>query len=161
MDPKDIVPLTQAITAETNTLVELLSRLESSDADHALWDHPPHGSELEQSQSKLLGLVQSLNKTLRGPSDYLHELVACNWEKGALYCLLEHSVLEAIPLDGEASLSTLAEKSGIYKDRLLPILRLAACEQIVEESSDKTFRHGPLSEAIVRDPGLKAFLGFQ
>ncbi|KAM5347982.1 hypothetical protein ACJ41O_007806 [Fusarium nematophilum] len=168
MDPKDIVPIAHEIAKEAETLNQLLGDNHRSNDSHKgrgpefqLWNHPSQGSAIEQSQSKLLGLVQKLNRTLRGPQDFLHELVASNWDKGALYCLLERKVLDQIPLDGEATLSALASKTEIPSEKLLPMLRLAACEQVVQEPFENVFRHGPISRELVTDPGLRAFIGFQ
>ena len=147
MDPKDIAPLSREIVKEAELLEGLLFEDRKDDSPEALlWNHPPRGSDIERSQSKLLGLIQKLSRTLRGPQDFLHEFVASNWDKGALYCLLECRVLDEIPLDGH---------------KLLPMLRLSACDQILLESSEQVFRHGVISRELVQDPGLKAFVGFQ
>lgn len=162
MDPKDIAPLSREIVVEADLLRDLLSEDGSDESPAALlWNHPPRGSDIERSQSRLLGLVQKLGRTLRGPQDFLHEFVASNWDKGALYCLLECRVLDEIPLDGQASLAQLSEKTGIPRDKLLPMLRLAACDQILLEPSEHVFRHGFVSRELVQDPGLRAFIGFQ
>ncbi|KAL6353423.1 hypothetical protein LRP88_13915 [Fusarium phalaenopsidis] len=162
MDPKDINPLSREIVKEADLLEGLLFEDGKDESPEALlWNHPPRGSDIERSQSKLLGLIQKLSRTLRGPQDFLHEFVASNWDKGALYCLLECRVLDEIPLDGQATLAELSEKTGIPRDKLLPMLRLAACDQILLESSEQVFRHGVISRELVQDPGLKAFIGFQ
>ncbi|RSM00677.1 hypothetical protein CEP52_008979 [Fusarium oligoseptatum] len=162
MDPKDIAPLSREIVKEADLLKELLFEDGKDESPEALlWNHPPRGSDIEKSQSKLLGLIQKLSRTLRGPQDFLHEFVASNWDKGALYCLLECRVLDEIPLDGQATLAQLSEKTGVPRDKLLPMLRLAACDQILLESSEHVFRHGIISRELVQDPGLKAFIGFQ
>ncbi|RSL51889.1 hypothetical protein CEP53_008270 [Fusarium sp. AF-6] len=162
MDPKDIAPLSRDIVKEADLLKELLFEDGKDESPEALlWNHPPRGSDIEKSQSKLLGLIQALSRTLRGPQDFLHEFVASNWDKGALYCLLECRVLDEIPLDGQATLAQLSEKTGVPRDKLLPMLRLAACDQILLESSEHVFRHGIISRELVKDPGLKAFIGFQ
>lgn len=166
MNPTEIVPVAHEILAEAKVLNQLLTDVQVSDDGTAapaneLWNHPAHSSDVERSQSKLLGLAQSLNRILRGPHDFLHELVASNWDKGALYCLLEHDVLDHIPLDGSSSLTDLANRTGISAEKLLPILRLAACEQIIQESPEKVFRHELISRELVTDTGLRAFIGFQ
>ncbi|RSL78955.1 hypothetical protein CEP51_007759 [Fusarium floridanum] len=162
MDPKDIAPLSREIVKEADLLKELLFEEGNDESPEALlWNHPPRGSDIEKSQSKLLGLIQKLGRTLRGPQDFLHEFVASNWDRGALYCLLECRVLDEIPLDGQATLAQLSEKTGVPRDKLLPMLRLAACDQILLESSEHVFRHGIISRELVQDPGLKAFIGFQ
>ncbi|RSL71962.1 hypothetical protein CEP54_001021 [Fusarium duplospermum] len=162
MDLKDIAPLSREIVKEADLLEELLFKNGKDESPEALlWNHPPRGSDIEKSQSKLLGLIQKLSRTLRGPQDFLHEFVASNWDKGALYCLLECRVLDEIPLDGQATLAQLSEKTGIPRDKLLPMLRLAACDQILLEPSEHIFRHGIISRELVQDPGLKAFIGFQ
>ncbi|KAF7552271.1 hypothetical protein G7Z17_g4419 [Cylindrodendrum hubeiense] len=168
MDTRDIAAVAEEISKESEVLVQLLRNTQprglSNDASHLeteLWNHPRRGSDIERSQSKLLGLTERLDRTLRGTQDVLHEFVASNWDRGALYCLLEHGVLEHLPRDGSVSLAELAEKTAISADKLLPILRLAACGEIVQEPAPEVFQHGPISRELVSDPGLKAFIGFQ
>ena len=70
-------------------------------------------------------------------------------------------ILEKIPVDGQATISKLAEQSGIPENKLLRILRLTACEQILEEVGEGVFCHTALSEALVKDDKFKAFIEFQ
>ncbi|KPM40017.1 hypothetical protein AK830_g6532 [Neonectria ditissima] len=168
MNPRDIAVLADEISKESEALAQLLrnpqSRGPCDDTRHPaseLWNHPPRGSEIERSQSKLLGLTERLDRSLRGPQEVLHEFVASNWDRGALYCLLEHGVLELLPHSGSVTLAELAEKTAVPAEKLLPMLRLAACGEIVQEPTNENFRHGPISEELVADPGLKAFVGFQ
>ncbi|KAH7150519.1 hypothetical protein B0J13DRAFT_594795 [Dactylonectria estremocensis] len=160
MDPGHLAALAEDISKESEVLVQLLEVHDSPDADVET-EARPHGSAIEQSQSRLLGLSERLDRLLRGPSNVLHEFVASNWDRGALYCLLEHGVLELIPLDGPATLAELAAKTSISADKLLAILRLAVCGDIIQEPASEVFRHGPISRELTSDPGLKAFIGFQ
>lgn len=167
MDVSNILPLARGILKEAEALNALLTSLpennspDGSPGPNQLWDHPPPESNLVRSQSKLLGLLQKINRVVRGPQDYLQELVASNWEKGSLYCLLDNGVLEHIPNDRSISVADLAAESSIPEDKLLPMLRLAACDQIIEKDKGETFRHGLMSRELVNDPGLKAFIEFQ
>ncbi|KAK7417357.1 hypothetical protein QQX98_004634 [Neonectria punicea] len=163
MDPRDIAVIAEEISKESEILVQLLrnppSDGSSDDAKHPatqLWNHPPRGSDIERSQSKLLGLTERLDRSLRGPQEVLHEFVASNWDRGALYCLLEHGVLELLPHGGSVTLAELAEKTVIPAEKLLPILRLAVCGEIIQEPTNEVFRNGPISQELVADPGLKA-----
>ncbi|CAM1511670.1 Fc.00g091830.m01.CDS01 [Cosmosporella sp. VM-42] len=166
MDHRDIVPIARQIAKKAEVLDRLMtSKADSTQYDAAavdeLWNHSFQPSDVEKQQSELLGLIQNLNRILRGPHGFLYELVTSNWDKGALYCLLEHGVFEHIPLNGEATLAELSKKTRLPSEKLLPMLRLAACEQMVLEPSPEIFSHGLMSRAIVSEPGLKAFLGFQ
>lgn len=96
--------------------------------------------------------------------DALLELVATNWEQGALYALLEHNVLELLPDGGGRdiiSLPVLAEATGVPREKLLPMLRLAACHGFLREPVKEAFQHGVVSKALASDAGLKAFVSFQ
>ncbi|KAL1959371.1 hypothetical protein VTO42DRAFT_2174 [Malbranchea cinnamomea] len=123
--------------------------------------HTSNAIDIEKVKENIFGLTKKLARLLHGPRSYLHEYVGSNWEHGALYAVLEFNVLENIPLDGEAHVSQLAAKSGILEDKLLKILRLIACEQIVEETSERMFRHTDISTELVQDKDFKAFIGFQ
>lgn len=118
-------------------------------------------TEINQARDNVLELTEQLRRLLYGPHGYMHEYVSSNWEYGALYTVLQFDVLENIPLDGEAHISQLVEKSGLPTDKLLNILRLTACKRIVEEVSNGTFRHTAISKELVKDSGFKAFIAFQ
>ncbi|KAH7134396.1 hypothetical protein EDB81DRAFT_657909 [Dactylonectria macrodidyma] len=162
MDPGHLAALTKDISRESEVLIQLLEATSSRDSpDDNVGRHPLDGLAIEQSQSKLLGLAERLDRLLRGPSNVLHEFVASNWDRGALYCLLEHDMLELIPLDGTATLAELAAKTSVPSDKLLAILRLSVCGGVIQEPAAEVFRHGPISRELTTDPGLKAFIGFQ
>ncbi|KAH6895739.1 hypothetical protein B0T10DRAFT_587231 [Thelonectria olida] len=111
--------------------------------------------------SRIVSLVEELGRELKSPHHFLYELIASNWEKGALYTLLEHNVLELLPERGTVSLAELAEKTSIPPEKLLPILRLTACNDFIQEPVKEGFQHGAVSKSLVRDPDMKAFIGFQ
>ena len=120
-----------------------------------------HSGEVENARNNIIGFSKQLNKLLTGPHGFLHDLISPNWELGALYTVLEFDILEMIPLDGELQLSDIATRSGLPEDKLLTILRLIACEHILQERPEKVFRHTAISEELVHDANYKAFLGFE
>lgn len=124
-----------------------------------LWSS--HMTEIATAQTNILDLTKKLTKLVYGPHGFLHEYVSSNWEYGALYTVLEFDILEKIPLDGEMHVSELAMLSGLPEDKLLRILRLVACEQILEETSDQAFCHTVISEELVMNKKMKAWVGFQ
>lgn len=128
-------------------------------ASTELWSS--HTPVIENAQTEIFGLAKKLTKLLHGPHGFLHEYVSSNWEYGALYTLLEFEILEKIPIGESAHVSQLAEQAGLPTRKLLNVLRLAACEDIVEETSEGSFGHTAISEELVKDPGYKAFIGFQ
>ncbi len=117
--------------------------------------------EIATARTSIFGLTKQLTKLLYGPHGFLHEYVSSNWEYGALYTVLEFDILEKIPLDGQVHVSELAEQSGLPENKLLRILRLTSCEQILDEVSEGVFRHTAISEELVKDKKFKAFIGFQ
>ena len=128
-------------------------------ASTELWSS--HTTDIESPRTKILGSVKQLSKLLAGPHEFLHEYVSSNWEHGALYTLLEFDILEKIPLDGKADVSSLASQSGLPEKKLLSILRLISGEGILDEISEGAFSHTAISEELVTDEKFKAFIGFQ
>jgi hypothetical protein len=124
-----------------------------------LWSS--HSETIGTARTSIFGLTKQLTKLLYGPHGFLHEYVSSNWEYGALYTVLEFDILEKIPLDGQVHVSQLAEQAGLPENKLLRILRLTSCEQILEEVSEGVFGHTAISEALVKDKKFKAFIGFQ
>lgn len=124
-----------------------------------LWSS--HSEEVARAQTNIFGLTKQLTKLLYGPHGFMHEYVSSNWEYGALYTVLEFNILEKIPIDGEARVSELAAQCGLPENKLLRILRLIACEKILEEVSEQVFSHTAISEELVKDKKFKAFIGFQ
>ena len=124
-----------------------------------LWSS--HSKEIDTVRTNIFGLTKQLTKLLNGPHGFLHEYVSTNWEYGALYTVLEFDILEKIPLDGQVHVSKLAALSSLPENKLLRILRLVSCEQILDEVSEGVFRHTAISEELVKDKNFKAFIGFQ
>ena len=118
-------------------------------------------ADIAEPRTRILGLTEQLTRLLQGPHEFLHELVSSNWEHGALYTVLQYNILEQIPVDGQADVASLAEQSGLPENKLLRILRLLCCKQILNEVDEGVFSHTAISEDLVKDDKLKAFLGFQ
>lgn len=169
MDIANINLLAQAIVMEAESLTRILQGDEEPgypsrtvlDDENELWSHPSPKSDLGKSQTNLLALLDQMSKCVRGPREFLCNLVASNWDQGALYCLLEHKVLEYIPVGMQVPATRLANQTGIPREKLLPMLRLAVCEDILEESSPGVFQHGLISRELLKDPRFKAFIQFQ
>jgi len=163
--PAGILAIAQEIFGETYLLSQWLkvnSIAEPSltvGSSTELWTSK--AAEIEQAKSNIIGLANRLTKLVHGPHDFLHEFISPNWDLGALYTVLEFNILEQIPLDSQAHVSSLAAQSGIPQNKLLRILRLVSCEDILEETSIGTFRHTAISEELVRDRRFRSFIGFQ
>lgn len=164
-DPATMLALAEEIFGQTYILVKHLKQNSMAEpslavgASTELWSS--HAEEIATTKTSIFGLTKQLTKLLQGPRGFLHEYVSSNWEYGGLYTVLEFNILEKIPVDGQATVSKLAEQSGIPENKLLRILRLTACEQILEEVEEGVFRHTAISEALVKDDKFKAFIGFQ
>jgi hypothetical protein len=164
-NPTTMLTLAEEIFGQTYLLIRHLKQnaiLEPSlavGASTELWSSD--SKEIDTARTNIVGLTKQLTKLLYGPHGFLHEYVSSNWEYGALYTVLEFNILEKIPLDGEAHVSELAVQSGLPKNKLLSILRLTSCEQILDEVSEGVFRHTAISEELVKDRKFKAFIGFQ
>ncbi|RMZ77060.1 hypothetical protein DV738_g4569, partial [Chaetothyriales sp. CBS 135597] len=118
-------------------------------------------NELSATRDKVVDLLRSVCQLLLGPHGYFHDLIATNWDLGALYTILEFGVLERIPLDGSATVSQLAVEVQLPERKLQNLLRLAACSNILYEAEDGVFGHTAFSEELVRDDKFRAFIGFQ
>ena len=131
----------------------------SAGASSDLW--ATQDGRLSATRDRVLDLTRNLNQLLLGPHEYFHELVSSNWDLGALYTLLEFGVLERIPLQGFATASELARSVRLPEPKLLVVLKLAICSNILCEPEEGIFGHTALSEELVHDEKFKAFIGFQ
>jgi hypothetical protein len=160
-----LLVLAEEILVETSLLVKHLKENNISEPSLAIgaptefWSS--HALVIEKAQTNIFGLTKQLTKLLRGPHGFLHEYVSTNWEYGALYTLLEFDILEMIPIGEKLHVSLLAKQSGLQERKLLNILRLVTCEDILEEISEGTFGHTAISEELVRNQKYKSFIGFQ
>lgn len=170
--PVTLISLAEQIFQQTSDLIERLKENSITEpsldvgARTDLWTSQPtylgdRRSNIEEAKRTIFGLTKQLTKLLNGPHEFLHEYVSCNWDHGALLALLEHRILDAIPLHGKAHVSELAAKTGLPERKLLCILRLNACEDIVKEVSDCWFAHTAISEEVLKDARFRAFLCFQ
>lgn len=131
----------------------------SARASSDLWT--TQDGQLSATRDRVLDLTRKLNQVLLGPHEYFHELVSSNWDLGALYTLLEFGILERIPLQGYATASQLAHSVHLPERKLLNVLRLATCSNILYEPKEGIFGHTALSEELVEDEKFRAFVGFQ
>ena len=164
-DSATLLPLAEEIFGQTYLLVKHLKGKGIAEpslavgASTELWSS--HSEEIDAARTSIFDLTKQLTKLLYGPHGFLHEYVSSNWEYGALYTVLEFNILEKIPLDGQAHVSQLAAQSDLPENKLLRILRLISCEQILDEISEGVFHHTAISEELVKDKKFKAFIGFQ
>ncbi|KAM3067370.1 hypothetical protein ACMFMF_009861 [Clarireedia jacksonii] len=118
--------------------------------------------DLAAARSKTLGMLSRLTTLLQGPHDFLHEVVAPNWDHGALYAFLQSKQLEHIASSGgRASLSSLSERSEIPKDKLIRILELLRCRDIIHEPEDGIFSLTAVSEDLLHDEDFRSWVEFQ
>ena len=157
--------LTEEINAQVSQLETFMKQKSISEpslavgASTALWSSDL--TEIQSARNKISGLTKQLTKLLDGPHEFLHDFISSNWEQGALYTLLESNILETIPLNGSAHVSSLASQAGLVERKLLNVLRLVSCEGILNEISEGVFGHTAISEELVKDEKFKAFIGFQ
>ncbi|KAI5463847.1 hypothetical protein BGZ63DRAFT_471766 [Mariannaea sp. PMI_226] len=159
-----VAAISREIAKRSQDLVELSKdnkTFKKSELDGDTFIQSDESRQIDEIIQLLLSLTAELKRELSSPTNFLEELVACNWDKGALYCLLEHNILELLPKTGTVSLTELAEKTAIPPEKLLPILRLSVCNEILQEPINERFQHSIMSECLVNDSGLKAFIGFQ
>jgi hypothetical protein len=118
--------------------------------------------DLAATRSKALGMLSRLTTLLQGPHDYIHEFVAPNWDHGALYAFLQSKQLEYIASSGgRASLFSLSERSGIPEDKLIRILELLRCKDIIHEPEDGIFSLTAVSEDLLHDEDFRSWVEFQ
>ncbi|KIW01751.1 uncharacterized protein PV09_06927 [Verruconis gallopava] len=149
-------------------LCVLLNKLESDRAEvpslaagaHSkLWT--AQGDSLAASRDRALELLRNLCQLLQGPHEYFHSLVSSNWDLGALYTIIELGILEKIPLTSCANVIDLSEELGLDERKLLTLLRLVTCSNILYEAEDGFFGHTALSQELLQDEQFRAFIGFQ
>ncbi|KAK0513795.1 hypothetical protein JMJ35_003517 [Cladonia borealis] len=126
----------------------------------ALWE--THNSSIKAASNRIVALSRSLAQTIDGPKRYLWEFVGgAHYTTASLATILEFSVLEKIPLDGEAHVSHLAQACGLGEDKLLRLLRMIACDKVVYETRDSYFRHSSISAVLVTDKYTRALMEMQ
>ncbi|KAL8911232.1 MAG: hypothetical protein Q9171_003579 [Xanthocarpia ochracea] len=126
----------------------------------AFWSES--STEITAARTSALGLLDRLSALLRGPHEILHESVASNWDHAALYALLRSHTLEHIASSGGlASLSSLSAQSGIPSDKLVRILALLRCKNILQELDDGVFSLTAISEELIKDGDFRAWVEFQ
>lgn len=116
---------------------------------------------LAASRDRVLELSKTLCQLLQGPHEYFHDIISQNWDLGALYTIIDFGVLGKIPANGTASAFELAKQTGLHERKLLNILRLATCSNILCETETGVFCHTALSEELLHDEKFRAFVGFQ
>jgi hypothetical protein len=146
--------LTKAIDDEGADLPSL-----TAGAHSQVWT--AQNSQLSASRDRALELSRHLCQLLQGPHEYFHDLISYNWDLGALYTIIEFGILEKIPLSDQVSASVLANQVGLNERKLLNILRLAACSNILYEADSGFFGNTALSEELLHDKKFRAFIGFQ
>ena len=119
-------------------------------------------TDITAARTNALGLLDRLSALLRGPHEFLHEFVASNWDHAALYAFLQSQSLEHIASSGGvASLSNLSKISGIPGDKLVRILALLRCKNIVQEPEHDVFALTAISEELIKDGDFRAWVEFQ
>ncbi|RMD44617.1 hypothetical protein DV735_g548, partial [Chaetothyriales sp. CBS 134920] len=162
---QSLLPVAEELVSRLRLLTESVSRGVVQEpsvhigASSELWT--AEENELSATRDRIIELSRSLDQLLSGPHGYFQDLIATNWDLGALYTILEFGVLERIPLDGSATASQLATELQLPERKLLNLLRLAACSNILYEAADGVFGHTAFSEELVRDDKFRAFIGFQ
>ncbi|EED21101.1 O-methyltransferase, putative [Talaromyces stipitatus ATCC 10500] len=141
------------------TGIALPSLLAGATPDFWSTDSP---QELIAARTRTLGLLERITTLLRGPHDFIHEYVASNWDQGALYVFLRTRLLEHIAvLGGEANIGNLATASGVPEDKLIRILGLLCCKNIVRQSDNGIYALTAISEDMIQDPDFRAWVEFQ
>lgn len=114
------------------------------------------------SRTKTLGLLERLTTLLRGPREFLHEFVASNWDQGALYVFLHAKILEHISqLGGQANVGNLAGACGVPEGKLIRILGLLRCKNVIRESEDGIYTLTAISKDLLQDSDFRAWVEFQ
>jgi hypothetical protein len=132
----------------------------SAGTSTAFWSES--SPELIAARASAVGLLQELTTLLQGPHDYLHELVASNWDHGALYAFFQSQILDYMASSGGlATLSSLSQQSGIPEDKLVRILGLLRCRNIVQMTETGDFALTVVSEGLLLDSDFKAWVEFQ
>ncbi|KAF2827807.1 putative O-methyltransferase [Ophiobolus disseminans] len=119
-------------------------------------------TETAAARSRALGALDTLSTLLHGPHGFIHEFVATSWDHGALYAFLQSSLLAHMASSAKGiPLSSLAEHSQIPEDKLLRILALLRCKNIVHEPEREVFTLTAISEHLMKDNDFRAWVEFQ
>lgn len=123
---------------------------------------PPFDSKV---WSKLATQLQSSTELLTAlttpPASFVRTLQLRHYDLVAYQIALEFDLFTVIPIRGTATLSAIAQQSGLDGNRAGRTLRLLALHGVFRETEEDTFGHTPRSSIIARNEAIRSALAIQ
>ncbi|KAI0966730.1 S-adenosyl-L-methionine-dependent methyltransferase [Xylaria arbuscula] len=112
------------------------------------------------AQRTLIAALGSVEELVSDPSMRLLSLSTQYFESRALHIAAEHRVPDIIDKRGNAGLnvSVISEETGIEERKLSRILRCLTSQHIFRETRQNTFANNTVSEALVNNEDLRAYI---
>jgi hypothetical protein len=102
--------------------------------------------------------VNDLLLLVNGPLQFFLNLQLSQFELAAYQVALEFEFFKHVPVDGEISLSDLAQLVGFDEDRVGRVLRLLSTQRVFKEVREDVFKHTHSSALLATTPSLCATL---
>ncbi|MCJ1377214.1 hypothetical protein MMC17_000306 [Xylographa soralifera] len=117
--------------------------------------------DYEATKNALNQAVSDLLMLVNGPKAFLRTFLVTHYELAAYQVAVEYKFFENVPLNGEISVSELAEIVGIDEDRVGRFLRLLATQRVFKEVREDVFAHTAASAALATDNEVNSAAGMQ
>ncbi|KAI0168915.1 S-adenosyl-L-methionine-dependent methyltransferase [Hypoxylon sp. FL1284] len=111
-----------------------------------------------KASRELVDAARELEALVMGPSKLLRLVGSIYHDASSLGALIEFDMPALVPLDGTATIASLASQSGLSEDKLTRFVRYAATNFIFREPSPGVVAHTAASAAIARDPQFNTLL---
>ncbi|GAW17484.1 hypothetical protein ANO14919_069410 [Xylariales sp. No.14919] len=116
-------------------------------------------AEMFMTRQTLSDKLQDMWYLVQGPSESVHNYVHNVVPDAACLNVLNHfNFWEAVPLEGSASYSEIAERVSLPLDAVTRLIQHGTTLRLFEEVSSSRVKHTSRSAALARQPGLQALV---
>ena len=121
----------------------------------------PQTPEYEALRIPLNEAANDLLRMVNGPINNLRTSLTMHYDLAAYQAALELKFFEAVPVNGEISLSELARMVDLDEDRTGRIIRFLATQRVFTEPEPSIFKHTAASAILATNGELNAAGSFQ
>lgn len=105
--------------------------------------------------SSLKTSLENLQRLIDGPRRFWRSFCVQGYDLAAVQIALDFGFFELVPADGDISLSDLAQKSGLDKDRVSRSVRMMVTLGIFQEQQPGFISHNSISDILRKDEELR------
>ncbi|KAK4206543.1 O-methyltransferase [Rhypophila decipiens] len=120
----------------------------------------PAGAEIAESRSKLLDALMEMTQLVTGPKDYWAGITGPLTDFMSLSVLHRFDFFNAIPLQGSASLTEIAQRINLPEQTVARFVRVALSMQLFTIDPPNRIKHTAFSAEVLRTPTMRPFLDF-